>query len=220
MSQTITIAVVDDHPLFREGVVRSLSEMEAFDIVATGGSLQDSVKIAKDQKPAVYLLDISMPGGGLNAIEPILQSQPEARIIMLTVSESGDDISCALGRGAMGFVLKGVGSRALGQIIRAVAAGGSYVPPMLSAKVISALSAGGNARNDTKSLNSLTAREQEILELVAQGQTNKRVALKLNLNEKTVKHHMSSILFKLDLQNRTEAALWYRDQMAKPALHS
>jgi two-component system nitrate/nitrite response regulator NarL len=207
----IRIAVIDDHPLFREGVTRSLSEIGGFEIVAEGSSMEDAIRIAQQHAPDVVLMDISMPGGGLEALGPILELRPQQRIVMLTVSEAGDDIARALSSGASGYVLKGVGSQALAEILRSVAAGESYVSPTLSARLLKDLAAFSSGEAKADPLSTLTAREQEVLELVASGLSNKRIALKLNLHEKTIKHHMSRILAKLKVSNRTEAAMTLRD---------
>jgi len=209
MNTAIRVAVVDDHPLFREGVARSLSEIEGFKIVAEGSSKDDAIKVAEDQQPDVLLLDISMPGGGLNAISAILDRLPTQKIIMLTVSESSDDVTAALDRGAKGYVLKGVGARTLAEIIRNVAAGESYVAPALSARLLSNRAAPEPSKQSA--ISTLTNREQEVLHLVASGMSNKLVARKLELHEKTIKHHMTQIMAKLGVGNRTEAAMTLRD---------
>lgn len=209
MTTAIRVAVVDDHPLFREGVTRSLLEIGGFEIVAEGSSRDDALLIAENLRPDVLLLDISMPGGGLNAILPILELSPSQKIIMLTVSETNDDVTAALDRGALGYVLKGVGGRALADIIRSVATGESYVTPALSAKLLSNRARG--PANLSALVANLTAREHEVLQLVAAGMSNKHVARKLDLQEKTVKHHMTQIMAKLGVTNRTEAAMVLRD---------
>ncbi len=125
----IKVAVIDDHPLFREGVIRSLGEIDGFDIVAEGGSRDDALRIVRDICPDVMLMDISMPGNGLNAVSGALEACPHLKIIMLTVSEANEDIAKALRLGAKGYVLKGIGSRSLADVIKTVAAGSSYVSP-------------------------------------------------------------------------------------------
>ncbi len=209
MTAGIRVAVIDDHPLFREGVTRSLSEIDGFQIVAEGSTKDDAIKVAETLQPDVLLMDISMPGGGLNAISPILETVPSQKIVMLTVSESSDDVTAALNSGAKGYVLKGVGSRALAEIIRSVAAGESYVAPALSARLLSSRSS--PVPKKTSALEALTTREQQVLQLVASGLSNKHVARKLDLHEKTVKHHMTQIMAKLGVANRTEAAIALRD---------
>lgn len=206
----IRVAVIDDHPLFREGVSRSLSEIEGFEIVAEGGSRDEAIAIARSHNPDVMLIDISMPGGGLNAIPAILTVAPSQKIVMLTVSEANDDVAAALKEGAKGYILKGIGARALADVIRTVASGESYVAPTLSAKLLT-----GQLVNPAPAKSNLVAeltrREQEVLHLVASGMSNKQIARKLDLHEKTVKHHMTQIMAKLNVANRTEAAMVLRD---------
>jgi len=207
MTAEIKIAVIDDHPLFREGVTRSLAEIKGFMIVAEGGSCEDAIRIAETLVPDILLMDISMPGGGLEALREILERVPEQKVIMLTVSEMSDDVTRALDFGAMGYALKGVGSRMLAEIIRTVSLGQTYVAPTLSARLIST----GAKSPKQGRLRRLTIRERGVLEFVAQGLSNKHIAIKLDLHEKTVKHHMTQILAKLEVSNRTEAALALRD---------
>ncbi|RVI65636.1 LuxR C-terminal-related transcriptional regulator [Sinorhizobium meliloti] len=212
MMTGIRVAVIDDHPLFREGVTRSLSEIDGFEIVAEGGSRDEAVAIAQSLNPDVMLLDISMPGGGLNAVPAILSVAPSQKIVMLTVSEANDDVAAALKEGAKGYILKGIGARALAEVIRTVASGESYVAPTLSAKLLTGQLA-NSAPAKSNLVAELTRREQEVLHLVASGMSNKQIARKLDLHEKTVKHHMTQIMAKLDVANRTEAAMVLRDAL-------
>ena len=211
MIAEISLAVIDDHPLFREGVIRSLTEMDGFSIVGEGSSKEDALRIATEHRPDILLLDISMPGGGLDAISLILGQMPDQKIVMLTVSEASDDVMVALKSGAKGYVLKGVGSRMLADIIRSIAAGDSYVAPTLSARLISE---NGSAAQ-VNPFNALTDREREVLELASAGLSNKHIGLKLDLHEKTIKHHMTQIFAKLEVSNRTEAAMAFRDEIER-----
>ncbi|MBP0438271.1 response regulator [Tianweitania sediminis] len=208
----IRVAIIDDHPLFREGVSRSLAELEGFEVVAEGASAEDALRIAAEHSPDIVLLDLSMPGSGLKAITPILMNDPDQKIVVLTVSEASEDVAEALKSGAKGFALKGVGSRALAEILRTVAGGETYVAPKLSAALLSRLTTPASPP-EPDLLASLTARERQILDLVARGLSNKHVAIELDLHEKTVKHHMTRILAKLGVGNRTEAALAFRDAL-------
>lgn len=211
MTGTIRIAIVDDHPLFREGVTRSLSEIGGFEMVGEGATAQDAERLAATVRPDILLLDISMPGGGLSAVASILASHPAQKIVMLTVSEANADVTKALNAGVSGYVLKGVGSRGLADILRNVAAGESYLSPTLSARLLSDLQSQQPTDGVAERLRQLTERQTEILRLVAEGLSNKEVALRLELQEKTVKHHMTGVLSKLNVRNRTEAALVMRE---------
>lgn len=211
MIGAIRIAIVDDHPLFREGVTRSLSEIGGFEIVGEGATAQDAERIASTVQPDILLLDISMPGGGLAAVASILANHPAQKIVMLTVSEANADVTKALNAGVQGYILKGVGSRALADILRNVTAGESYLSPTLSARLLSDLQSPQPANGEADRLRQLTGRQTEILRLVAEGLSNKEVALRLELQEKTVKHHMTGVLSKLNVRNRTEAALMMRE---------
>ncbi len=202
----IKVAVVDDHPLFREGVTRSLSEVSDFVVVGEGANTGDATMIASNARPDVLLLDVSMPGNGLSVIDEILSLSPDTRILILTASEEVDTLVAALQRGAKGYVLKGVGARSLAEAIRTVFKGTRYVSPTMSAKVMEYSLSGQTSDKDT-----LTPREREVMDLVAQGLSNKHIGLRLDLQEKTVKHHMTQILTKLGVTNRTEAALrWHQ----------
>jgi DNA-binding NarL/FixJ family response regulator len=203
----IKVAVVDDHPLFREGVTRSLSEVSDFVVVGEGANTGDATMIASNARPDVLLLDVSMPGNGLSVIEEILSLSPDTRILILTASEEVDTLVAALQRGAKGYVLKGVGARSLAEAIRTVFKGTRYVSPTMSAKVMEYSLSGQTSDKDT-----LTPREREVMDLVAQGLSNKHIGLRLDLQEKTVKHHMTQILTKLGVTNRTEAALRWHEK--------
>ncbi|WP_337266169.1 response regulator transcription factor [Oryzifoliimicrobium ureilyticus] len=201
----ITIGIIDDHPLFREGVSRSLSETAGFVVVGEGASSQDAAELASLHHPDVLLLDVSMPGGGIEAISDVLVRSPTTNVLMLTASEEVDIVADALRRGAKGYVLKGVGSKGLAEAIRTIAAGSRYVSPSMSAKLMESSFAGQPSKKDA-----LTPREREVMDLVAEGLSNKHIGLRLDLQEKTVKHHMTQILTKLGVSNRTEAALvWH-----------
>lgn len=214
MSDKTRIVVVDDHPLFREGVVKTLSEQSDFEIVGEGVDAEQAVKLAQELLPDLILLDISMPGSGIEAAQQINQVFPVIRIVMLTVSENDEDVAAALRAGARGYILKGVGGAELTAIIRAITRGESYVSPDLAARLLAEMGGGKGTTSDQASLLSeLTAREEQILRLVARGLSNKEIGLELDIQEKTVKHYMTNILQKLQVRNRVEAALLARDQL-------
>jgi two-component system nitrate/nitrite response regulator NarL len=154
------------------------------------------------------LLDMNMPGSGLSAVEQIAEVCPAVKVIMLTVREDHDSVTMALKLGARGYILKGVGGSELVAIVRAVHDGGSYVSPSLAAKLLSNFNQpGGKGAAGDDALESLTAREEQILRLVGKGLSNKEIGNALDLKEKTVKHYVTNILQKLHLRNRVEAAV-------------
>jgi two-component system, NarL family, nitrate/nitrite response regulator NarL len=207
MTKTIRIAVVDDHPLFREGVMRILREVDGLEVVGEGGSGADAVRLAAEAGPDILLMDISMPDGGLDTIPAVLAVRPGQKIVMLTVSESGDDVTRAMRSGAMGYVLKGIGAKVLADVLVSVAGGERYVSPTLSARLLTPAEGDQDRSPAADLLAQLTPRERDVACLVASGLSNKRVAIRLDLHEKTVKHHMTRVLAKLNVSNRTEAAL-------------
>ena len=208
MTEPVTIAVVDDHPLYRSGVVKTLAEAPDFRVVGEGGSAGDALDLARRAKPQLMLLDISMPGGGIEAARALQAQHPDCLVVMLTSSEIEDDIMEALAAGARGYVLKGVGAQDLLAVIRTVAGGGSYVSPGLAGRLLVTMRS--REANPQKTPMTLTEREEEILTLVSDGKSNKEVGRALGLQEKTVKHYMTSILQKLQVRNRTEAAILAR----------
>ena len=207
----IRVIVVDDHPLFREGVALALANSAGLSVVGEGGSAGEAIDLVGQLKPDVVLLDLSMPGGGLNALSAIVERWPEARALVLTASESDDDVLAALRAGARGYVLKGVGASTLAEIVRGIAAGESYVSPALAARILvemqSVVARPAETSEAVDPLSTLTEREEQILRMVADGNSNKEVGRLLALQEKTIKHHMTRILQKLHVRNRTEAAM-------------
>lgn len=209
MADPIRVVVADDHPLYREGVARILSD-DGFDVVAQAADARAAAEAAERLRPDVILLDLSMPeGGGMAALKRIMLTSTPPKVCILTVSENDDDVLQALKGGALGYALKGVGARDLVHIVRELAAGRSYVSPALAGRILNAMRDGG--RKSANPLDDLSKREEDILRLVAEGLSNKEVGLKLDLQEKTVKHYMTAILQKLHVRNRTEAALMARD---------
>jgi two-component system, NarL family, nitrate/nitrite response regulator NarL len=194
MIEPIQLVIVDDHPLYREGVASTLNAESDMRVIGEGGT--------------AVLLDINMPGGGIQAAKTVSEACPVTKIIMLTFSEEENDVLSALKAGARGYILKGVSGRELKSVIRSVYHGEVYITPTLAAGVLSEMARGGSRRSQPSSLlDELTEREHQILELVASGRSNKEIGGKLELTEKTVKHYMTNILQKLQVRNRVEAAL-------------
>lgn len=213
MKGPIRVVVVDDHPLFRDGVVRSLQEHGDIAVLGDGGSTEEAISLVDLHLPDIICLDISMPGGGIEAAREIGRRYPAVRIVMLTVSEEDEDVLSALQAGARGYVLKGVGARELVELLRGIAEGASYVSPELAARVLTAMKQpAGDGRPIDDPIAALSNREEQILRLLTQGLSNKEIGRELDLQEKTVKHYMTNILQKLQVRNRVEAALLARER--------
>lgn len=211
----ISIVIADDHPLYREGVARTLMEDKGLLVVGQAQDAPGAVELTQRLKPDLLLLDISMPGGGgLAALREVVALPDAPKIAMLTASEEDDEVMQALKGGALGYVLKGVGARELIGIVKDLARGQSYVSPVLAGRLLATMRNGGPAQA-ANPLADLSKREEDILRLVAEGKSNKEIGLALDLQEKTVKHYMTSILQKLHLRNRVEAAVLAREHLKR-----
>lgn len=205
MSESISVLVVDDHPLFRQGVVHSLDTTPGLSVVGEAASGEEALRLARELLPDIVLLDISMPGwNGLVTAERIATACPATTIIMLTVSEDKDKLLAAFKAGARAYILKGVSAQELANVIRAAAAGEVYVSPSLAAEMLVSLT----HSQAPDSLQELTDREREILRLIGTGLTNREIGARLFLSEKTIKHYVTNILQKLQVRSRVEAALF------------
>jgi DNA-binding NarL/FixJ family response regulator len=205
MTEPIRIVIVDDHPLFRDGVFHSLVSEPDLAVVGQAGTGEEALRLASNLVPDVVLLDIGMPGwGGLATVEKLSQACPATKVVMLTVFDDEDRLLAAFKAGARGYVLKGLPARDLAHIVRLVAAGEVYVSPTLAAGMLRELT----AKRPQDPLSELSEREREILSLVAEGMTNREIGERVHLAEKTIKHHMTNVLGKLHVRSRVEAALF------------
>lgn len=204
--ENIRLIVADDHPIFRDGLVRTLQGAKNIEVVDSVADAPTAITSVIEHMPDVILLDVSMPGNGLTAAKEIAACCPAVRIILLTSAEDEETVFQGLANGASGYVLKGVSGSELVEIISRVAAGDAYITPTLAAALLKPH--GITANSNESLLNELTGREQEILSELSSGLSNKEIAEKLHLAERTIKHHMTNILSKLHLKNRVEAALF------------
>ncbi len=212
MGGDIRVVLADDHPIYREGVARTLADAGGIEVVGQAADGEAAVALVAQLSPDLVLLDISMPkGGGLPALARISQMDGPPRVAMLTASEEDDDLMQALRLGALGYVLKGVGAGELVAVVRGLAEGQSYVSPGLAGRLLLGMRSRGAA--PANPLEDLTRREEDILRLVAQGLSNREVGQTLELQEKTVKHYMTAILQKLHVRNRVEAAMLAREHL-------
>ncbi len=209
MDENLRIIIADDHPLFRDGVVQALEKETGIEVVGHVNDGSEALRMARDLLPDAILLDIAMPiKDGISTAAAISIACPATKIIILTVSEHEDDLMAAFKAGATGYVLKGISGRELGKVVKSVTDGDVYVSPKLASGMLLEMS----RPKPHDPLEELTDREQEILQLVAQGLTNREIGQQLHLSEKTIKHYMTNVLQKLQVHSRVQAALLAQKQ--------
>ncbi|MBN9655918.1 response regulator [Halobacillus litoralis] len=213
---TTRIVLIDDHKLFREGVKRILDFETSFEVVAEGDDGDTAVNLIEEHMPDVVLMDINMPSmNGVEATAEITKRYPEMKVIILSIHDDENYVTHALKTGAQGYLLKEMDSDALIDAIKVVGAGGSYLHPKVTHNLVAeyrrlADSKGGSAYRTIeyrKPLHLLTRRECEVLQLLADGNSNRGVAEALYISEKTVKNHVSNILQKMNVNDRTQAVV-------------
>ncbi len=208
------IVLVDDQPLVRNGIA-SLLRARGYDVVGEAGDGQEALVVARRVHPDLVLMDLQMPVlDGLGATRLLRTEMPAVHVVILTVSDDEQDLFDAVKSGALGYLLKDLEAEAFFEAIEAVARGESVVLPRLAHRLWAELVRGGTAGVAPAAADAqrLTEREEEVLALVAAGQTNREIAERLTVSENTVKFHMRGILDKLHLRNRTEVARWVSEQ--------
>ncbi len=206
MPETIRVAVVDDHPLVRQGIEFVLTPEEGIEVVAQGSTMEDAIAIIKSGKVDIMLLDVNIPGGGLNALKAMSATRASTKIAMLTVSDTGTDVMEALSLGASGYILKGIRGNELIDALRTIFDTGTYMTPQLGMKVLAEMNNSKKAKSEDDTLD-LSSREKDVLSQIRLGRSNKEIGLMFDLREKTVKHYMTKLLKKYGVRSRTELAL-------------
>ena len=202
----LRILVVDDHEVVRQGLVALLGRRDEFQVVAEAGSLSEALAATRRFVPDLVVMDVRLPdGSGIEACREIRSEYPEIKVVMLTSYPDEEAVLSAIIAGASGYLLKQVRGRDLVAALEAVGRGDSLLDPAVTERVLERVRrvASGGVRDD---LADLTAQERKILMLVADGKTNKEIASEVFLSDKTVKNYVSSILAKLNLQRRAQAA--------------
>ncbi len=212
--KNIKILLVDDQPLFREGLRTLLSVHADFDVVGEAGNGQEAIDLVRSTGASVVLMDLQMPVlDGVAATRRLHNEQPDCRVIVLTTFDDDELVFDGLRAGAVGYLLKDAPSEKLAEAIRVAARGETFLQPSVAAKVVAEfarLSRKTSERSDSEN-EPLSEREMEILRLIAKGQSNREIADALFLAEGTVKNHVTNILGKLEVRDRTQAAIKARD---------
>lgn len=205
----IRVAVVDDHPLFRDGVTQTLRTAADIDVIGEGASADDAVRIGCELGPDVLILDMNLANGsdGITALVDIATQAPAVRVLVLTVVADIERMRDAIERRAGGYVLKGIGGAELINAVRTVHGGEGYVTSTLAARLFSRSDRAGAAAPAGAASTPLSAREEQILAFIAHGLSNKEIGLRLALSEKTVKHYVTNLFQKMQVRNRTQAAI-------------
>lgn len=207
------VAIVDDHPLFRTGLIEALNASGQFNVIAEGKDANDALRIAREKAPDAILLDLNLPGSGISAATQIVEQVPNVRVVILTVCETEEVLAQCIDAGVSGYILKGVSGDELIRVVRQICDGDVYITPALATRLLSKMRHNPELMNQNP-IGDLTSRETDVLKLVAEGCTNRDIADRLDLSEKTVKHHMTRVMQKLRVKTRVEAALAYRKQQA------
>jgi NarL family two-component system response regulator LiaR len=207
MSQSITILIVDDHEVVRQGLRAYLSAQAGLEVIAEAGSGEDAVRLAGEMVPDVALMDLVMPGSdGIETTRALKKVSPHTQIVVLTSYHEDEHIFPALRAGAISYLLKDVKMEDLATAVRRAAQGEATLHPRVAARVIQEIQ--GASREGINPFTELTERELEVLRLIASGLSNSAIATKMVVSENTVKGHVSNILSKLHLVDRTQAAIY------------
>jgi two-component system, NarL family, nitrate/nitrite response regulator NarL len=201
MANSIRTAIIDDHPMFRDGVVKLLARTPGIEVVACGSTAADAVTIARDLAPDVLLIELKLPDDGAAAAAAIARAFPAVRLVILTVSDSDADLTAMLQTGVHGYLLKGCTGQDIVHAVQRVHAGELCVTQSIAPRLLTEA-----GQPNPEAADGLSSREEIILAQVSKGLTNKEIARALNLREKTVKHYMNHIMQKLGVGSRYEAA--------------
>jgi DNA-binding NarL/FixJ family response regulator len=207
MSPKPSVVIVDDHAIFRSGVRAELEDLVA--VRGEAGSVEEAVRLITAERPVVVVLDVHMPaGGGVEVIRRVAETNPAQRFLALSVSDAPEDVIAVIRAGARGYVTKAISGPDLADAVARVRDGDAVFSPRLAGFVLDAFSDQLTEAEIDPELDQLTAREREVLRLIARGYLYKEIALELSISAKTVEAHVSAVLRKLQLSNRHQLSRW------------
>ena len=202
------VLIVDDHPVFREGLAGLLATLPDVEIVGTAGTAEEALAGLHDTAPDIVLMDINLPGAsGVEATRGVLAVAPATAVLVVSMVDDDDSVFAALAAGARGYVLKGASAGEITAALRTVAAGGAVFGAGVAGRLLATTRARSPGAISPSGHDDLTAREREVLDLLADGANNRQIARSLGVSLKTVQNHVSRILDKLQAADRTQAAL-------------
>jgi len=211
MSDSLRVLLADDHPVFRDGLSSLLRSLDDVELVAEASTGAEAVALSEQHQPDVIVMDLHMPDlNGIDATREVVRAQPRVGVLVLTMFEDDDSVFAAMRAGARGYLLKGASQDEIVRALRSVASGEAIFGPAIAQRVISYFARSGGLAGAT-AFPELTQRENEVLELIAQGRPNASIARHLFLSEKTVRNHVSNIFAKLQVADRAEAIARARD---------
>ena len=213
--KTLRVLVVDDHEVVRQGLVALIGRRDGFHVVAEAGTVAEAIEGARRHQPDLVIMDVRLPdGSGIEACREIREEFPATRVVMLTSYPDEEAVLSAIVAGASGYLLKQIRGRDLVAALETVGRGESLLDPAVTEKVLARIRKIATGSEEADELSQLTSQERKILELVAAGMTNKEIAAEVFLSDKTVKNYVSSILAKLNLERRAQAAAFVAKQRA------
>ena len=208
---TRRVLLVDDHPLFRDGVVAALATADDLEVVGEAEDVAAALEAVRRLQPDLVLMDVNLPdGSGIDATRALLVEHPDLRVLVMTMSSDDEAVVAAMRAGARGYVVKGVGRAELLDAVRAAAAGSAVFSPGVADRLGAWFGSLGSLPGRA-AFPQLTEREREVLDLLARGHDNRRIARELFLSEKTVRNHLSNVFAKLGVEDRTTAAVRARN---------
>lgn len=214
---TLRVLVVDDHPLYRDGLVTAMSSMPDVEVVGQASDGQEAVRLVDELQPDVVVMDLYMPVlNGIDATRHIVAKQPDTAVLVLTMAEGDDSVFAAMRAGARGYLLKGADRKEIARGLEMIASGATIFSSAVTSRIPAWFTHGSNLTPFPE----LTDREREVLDLLARGLTNAAIAARLVVSEKTVRNHVSNVFCKLHITGRAEAVARARDAgLGQDSLH-
>src|SRR5919108_5087659 len=209
-AEALRVLIADDHPLFRQGLRTAIGANDAFEVVAEAETGTEAVELTLELQPDVVVMDLQMPErNGIEATRAIVAQSPHVGVLVLTMFEDDDSVFAAMRAGARGYLLKGSDHDEIVRAIRAVSSGEAIFGPAIATRLMAYFA--GRPDGPAQAFPELTAREREVLELVAQGRSNAQIAVELVLSQKTVRNHVSNVFTKLQVLDRAQAIVKARE---------